>query len=160
MFMRMMYQHDAKKKSKKYAANIFIDDTIVVHCEEQYTLNFVPTGIEAFVKELHANCEEQGYLRSDKPKVKFDLNLDNLKIMIADNNFEKLFEELMAAFQKMGSHALEWVNQMILLKGTYQEINTKTQLSLLREDEAVVQMATFRKNLIDFLTKLNAHFTA
>ena len=60
MFMRILHQHEQNRKSKKYAANIFLSDDITTHCAEQYTMTFVPTGIEAFLDVFHQKCQGKG----------------------------------------------------------------------------------------------------
>ncbi len=66
LFMRILKQHAEKRGSKKYAANVKIDNEIIAHCDEQYTIDFISKGISHFINELYLNCEKKGVLRQPK----------------------------------------------------------------------------------------------
>ncbi len=158
LFMRMLSQHDTKRDSKKYAANSFIDQQILSECIEQYTMTFVTEEIKDFIDELHVQCKEEKILRLKEEMPNLEINFDELRMMVAENEFAKIFELLLSKLKEIGSAGKEWLNLVLGLKGQFSSFEEKITYGTLGDDARTTEENKLRKNIIDFLDKMQKAF--
>ena len=164
LFMRILDHYNSqqhrKRSSKKFAANRFLNDMVATHCVEQYTMTFVPNGIEAFVDRLHQKCQERGLLRTAATKLRLDLDFKLMKELVAANEFPKVFMQLKSALYNLGAIAKEDFDKVILLEAQYNELQSENLKGKLSFDEATRKLAVIRDELLKFISMLEKKYGA
>ncbi|MCB0636296.1 MAG: SIR2 family protein [Lewinella sp.] len=158
MFMRILQQHETNRHSKKYAANPFLTDEITTHCAEQYTMTFVPTGIQEFVDTFHDKCEKRGLLRSAAQAVELKLPMDELREWIADNQFEQVFDQLIYHLSEIGMPGEDWKKQILQLEGRHNDLKRHIRMGTIDDRDRMVETNRIRAVLIDTVDDLGKQF--
>ncbi len=154
-FMRILKQHEPK--TKKYAANAYLKDEITTQCEEQYTMTFVPSEIDAFVDTLLAKCAERQLVRKAPVELGLELDFEQLQDLIETNKFDGIFTTLDKPLRIPGLDE-EWSLQLSELRAQHHAIRQEEMEGLLTSEQATVRRNRLRKNLLRFLNDLRDAF--
>ncbi|WP_170110664.1 SIR2 family protein [Flavilitoribacter nigricans] len=158
MFMRILQQHERNRASKKYAANIYLSDEITTHCAEQYTMTFVPNGIENFVDTFYEKCKTRGFLRTAAQAAKLQLPIDQLKSWVAENQFQEIFDQLIVQLSEIGPAGEEWKNQVFQLEGRYNDLRRNIRMGTIDERDRMVETNRLRAVIMDLIQDLQNQF--
>ncbi len=157
LFMHMLQQHVSERK-QKFSANTFLNNQTATHCNEQYTMTFVPDeiGIEAFVRAMYEHCEDRNMLRSNTPgasRPRTALPYAQLRQWVIANEFQDIFDLLAQRLK-----ATEWLDECVDLESQYEDLRKKTRRGTLSSEQQTVETNRVREAVQDFIKTLQRNF--
>lgn len=158
MLMRILQQHEANRSSKKYAANVHLNEAVTTHCAEQYTMTFVPSGIQDFLGELHRRCAERGLLRTTEQQAELDLPFEQIEEWLRENAFEKIFDHLLLGLSKLGAAAVEWKAEVMQVEGRYNDLRRSVRMGIMDDRDRIVETNRIRAVLLEIINGIRKIF--
>ena len=150
LFMGILYQHDNKKESLKYAPGFGFDDSIQTYCTDQFNITFVSADMEGFVSTLLEQCHHAGLVRSGKAGSEKRIT-DEFRAQITKDEMEKVQEGMMEFLNGKGTNFQDLCDEVIKLSGDYSGLMKRDRLGRLLEKEFSVEKARIVDALIQIL---------
>lgn len=158
MFMRILQQHEKNKSSKKYAANVFMDDKITTLCEEQYTMSFVNSDINEFLNTFLEKAQARQMLRTAAESAKLQLPFDMLENWLRENQIEKIFDNLIVQLGELGAVGDSWKKEVVQMEGRFNDLKRSIRLGVIDDRDRIVEMNQIRVNILDALQTMKKEF--
>lgn len=158
MFMRILQQHEKNKSSKKYAANIFMDEKITTLCEEQYTMSFVNSDITEFLATFLEKAEARKMIRTAAQAAKLELPFDTLEDWLRENKIEKIFDNLIVQLSDMGTIGDGWKKEVVQMEGRFNDLKRSIRMGVIDDRDRIVEMNRIRANILDAIQSMKKEF--
>jgi hypothetical protein len=158
MFMRILQQHEKNRSSKKYAANVNLSEAVTTHCAEQYTMTFVPTGIEAFINDFYDRCAAAGLLRTAATTQRLQLPFAELEQWAIKNKFGMIYDELLDKLQAFGERADSWRLQVQQLEGRYHQLQVSVRTGVIEQRDIDLETNRIRMATLGLIQDLKRKF--
>lgn len=159
MFMRMLQQHENNRRSKKYAANIYLDDESTTITEEQYTMTFVASDIINFVDEFYRRCQDIGLLRTTKKNVRIRLKFDSLEDWIIKNYFDEALNHIVKELEPVKRDEEELFLQANNLIGRLDELRMGQISGTWDERDVRLENNRIRMALLEMIQMIKRKFS-
>ncbi|HMG15596.1 MAG TPA: SIR2 family protein [Saprospiraceae bacterium] len=151
LLLRILKINDKENKFIRYAANQKLSDEIQQFCLQQFKIQFVPTKIEEFVKELLGHCENEGLIR--KKAIKQISKINRLKNLFSDDRIEEIFIGLKDFFEELGINGNDLANSLLLLESRFKRLNREKGLGKLDSRDFDVGSNLIRSSLLDLINE-------
>lgn len=158
MFMRILQQHEQNKSSKKYAANVFLDDEITTLCAEQYTMSFVSDGITDFLNTFFEKAKARNILRTAEKATQLQLPFEQIENWLRKNDFEQIFDVLIIRLGDIGAVGDQWKKEIVQMEGRYNDLKRKIRMGVIDERDLIVETNRIRVNVLDAVQGMKKQF--
>ena len=158
MFMRILQQHEQNKSSKKYAANVFLDNEITTLCAEQYTMSFVSEGISEFLNTFFEKAKARNILRTAEKAIQLQLPFEKIEKWLRKNEFEQIFDILIIQLGKIGAVGNQWKKEIVQMEGRFNDLKRKIRMGIIDERDHIVETNRIRANILDAVQGMKKQF--